>query len=384
MEAYSACRDALRVKIGRRSDLLDPADQTVEILEQVYRSREDGAGMGERKDAEQLEAYAEECGNAFIGTFRDKARAVQTAAAAACRAVEREMMSCKENFGATTPELDHVGTGIQDIAAYLSIDLSGSEQALIDMFAQNLPKINLAFKNFSECEREYENDVLDSFATINGILKRYPFRADGAALEIKPTFKRNTSSYRAVREMVKSVVADEYENASSYRTMPLEDLKRKLDEIGTVIDYLRPDKMGNPSKVVDSRQRLSVKVTVGEGDDLEVINAAASMNGGYREKVKAFILSAALFYTLKSSADERPLFAPILFDEAFIKSDMDTTQAAVKAMLGFGFQLFISCPDGKQASILPMTDTAWFVTRKSLESSACLNKAVRVREMIGE
>ncbi len=62
-----------------------------------------------------------------------------------------------------------------------------------------------------------------------------------------------------------------------------------------------------------------------------------SMNGGRREKVKAFILSAALFYTLKSSADERPLFAPILFDEAFIKSDMDTTQTAIKAMLGFGF-----------------------------------------------
>lgn len=384
MEAYSTCRDALRIKIERRSDLLDPADETVEILEQVYRSREDGAGMAERKDAGRLEAYADECGTAFIEAFRDKAGAVQAKAAAACRAVEREMLSCKENFGSNTPELDHVGTGIQDIAAYLSIDLSGSEQALIDMFAQNLPKINLAFKNFSECEREYENDVLEAFATINGILKRYPFRPDGAALEIKPTFKRNTSSYRAVREMVKAVVADEYDNASNYRTMPLEDLKRKLDEIGTVIDYLRPDKMGNPSKVVDSRQRLSVKVTVGEGDDLEVINAAASMNGGYREKVKAFILSAALFYTLKSSADERPLFAPILFDEAFIKSDMDTTQTAIKAMLGFGFQLFISCPDGKQASILPMTDTAWFVTRRSLEAPACLNKAVRVREMIGE
>lgn len=384
MKAYSACRDALRVQIERRTDLLDPADETVEILKQVYRSREDGAGLDEHKGAGKLEAYADECATAFIEAFRDKAGAAQANAAAACRAVEREMLSCKENFGSTTPELDHVGTDIRDISAYLSIDLSGSEQALIDMFAQNLPKINLAFKNFSECEREYENDVLDAFATINGILKRYPFRSDGAALEIKPTFKRNTSSYRAVREMIKSVVADEYDNASNYRSMPIEDLRRKLDEIGTVIDYLRPDKMGNPSKVVDSRQRLSVKVTVGEGDNLEVINAAASMNGGYREKVKAFILSAALFYTLKSSADQRPLFAPILFDEAFIKSDMDTTQTAIRAMLGFGFQLFISCPDGKQASILPMTDTAWFVTRKSLEASACLNKAVRVHEMMGE
>lgn len=384
MKAFSTCRNTLVDKVNQRRDLLDPADQTIEILKQIYLSRTDEVGLSGQMDTERLEAYADECTIGFLSAFRDKARAIQATAAAACKAVEREMLSCKENYGATTPELDHVGTGIQDIAAYLSIDLSGSEQALIDMFAQNLPKINLAFKNFSECEREYENDVLNTFATINGILKRYPFRSDGAALEIKPTFKRNTSSYRAVREMVKSVVADEYDNASNYRTMPLEDLKRKLDEIGTVIDYLRPDKMGNSSKVVDSRQRLSVKVTVGEGDDLEVINAAASMNGGYREKVKAFILSAALFYTLKSSADERPLFAPILFDEAFIKSDMDTTQTAIKAMLGFGFQLFISCPDGKQASILPMTDTAWFVTRKSLMQPACLNKAVRVHEIMGE
>ncbi len=62
------------------------------------------------------------------------------------------------------------------------MDLSGSEQALVDVFASNLPKINLAFKNFSECEREYETDVLSAFSTINGILKRYPFRSDGADL----------------------------------------------------------------------------------------------------------------------------------------------------------------------------------------------------------
>lgn len=101
-------------------------------------------------------------------------------------------------------------------------------------------------------------------------------------------------------------------------------------------------------------------------------------------KVKAFVLSAALFYTLKSSADERPLFAPILFDEAFIKSDMDTTQTAIKAMLGFGFQLFISCPDGKQAAILPMTDMAWFVTRADEMSPACLNPVRRVKALAEE
>lgn len=166
--------------------------------------------------------------------------------------------------------------------------------------------------------------------------------------------------------------------------MAIDELKGKLDAIGTVIDYLRPDKLGNPSKVADSRQRLRVKVTAGEGDNAEIINSAASMNGGRREKVKAFILSAALFYTLKSSADERPLFAPILFDEAFIKSDMDTTQTAIKAMLGFGFQLFISCPDGKQAAILPMTDMAWFVTRADEMSPACLNPVRRVKALVEE
>lgn len=137
-------------------------------------------------------------------------------------------------------------------------------------------------------------------------------------------------------------------------------------------------------RAADSRQRLRVKVTAGEGDNAEIINSAASMNGGRREKVKAFVLSAALFYTLKSSADERPLFAPILFDEAFIKSDMDTTQTAIKAMLGFGFQLFISCPDGKQAAILPMTDMAWFVTRADEMSPACLNPVRRVKALVEE
>lgn len=169
MEAFSTCRDTLEGKIERRRDLLDPADQTVEILEQVYQSRTDEDGLSRQTDAEQIEAYANDCTATFVEAFRDKAGRIQDAKTAAERAVVREMVSCKENYGATTPELDHVGCDILDIAAYLSVDLSGSEQALIDMFAQNLPKINLAFKNFSECEREYEDEVLDAFATINGI-----------------------------------------------------------------------------------------------------------------------------------------------------------------------------------------------------------------------
>ncbi len=56
--------------------------------------------------------------------------------------------------------------------------------------------------------------------------------------------------------------------------MAIDELKGKLDAIGTVIDYLRPDKLGNPSKVADSRQRLRVKVTAGEGDNAEIINSA--------------------------------------------------------------------------------------------------------------
>lgn len=381
--AYSKCIEALDLKLSNRIDLLDPADETIDILERIFPSESDARGVS-HLGFDSLIKYIDEQEKKFLSDLRKESKGKQSAVIAAQREVEREMKYCKEAFGASTPELDHVDTDIRDIAAYLSMDLSGSEQALVDVFASNLPKINLAFKNFSECEREYETDVLSAFSTINGILKRYPFRSDGAALEIKPTFQKNTSAYLAVREMIRSVVSDEYDNASDYRNMAIDELKGKLDAIGTVIDYLRPDKLGNPSKVADSRQRLRVKVTAGEGDNAEIINSAASMNGGRREKVKAFILSAALFYTLKSSADERPLFAPILFDEAFIKSDMDTTQTAIKAMLGFGFQLFISCPDGKQAAILPMTDMAWFVTRADEMSPACLNPVRRVKALAEE
>ena len=191
--AYLKCIEALDLKLSNRIDLLDPADETIDILERIFPSESDARGVS-HLGFDSLIKYIDEQEKKFLSDLRKESKGKQSAVIAAQREVEREMKYCKEAFGASTPELDHVDTDIRDIAAYLSMDLSGSEQALVDMFASNLPKINLAFKNFSECEREYETDVLSAFSTINGILKRYPFRSDGAALEIKPTFQKNTSA----------------------------------------------------------------------------------------------------------------------------------------------------------------------------------------------
>ncbi len=69
----------------------------------------------------------------------------------------------------------------------------------------------------------------------------------------------------------------------------------------------------------------------------------------------AFCLAGALSFNLASpeSADNTPVFAQLMLDEAFFKSDPQFAQQALSAFRKFGFQLAPSRPSRSERRAPP-------------------------------
>jgi len=84
---------------------------------------------------------------------------------------------------------------------------------------------------------------------------------------------------------------------------------------------------------------------------------------GEQEKLMAFCLAGALSFNLATpeSADNRPVFAQLMLDEAFSISDPQFTQQALQAFRKFGFQLVIAATAQNATTIQPHIDSVVMV-----------------------
>jgi uncharacterized protein YPO0396 len=93
---------------------------------------------------------------------------------------------------------------------------------------------------------------------------------------------------------------------------------------------------------------------------------AGDNSGGEQEKLMAFCLAGALSFNLASpeSSDNRPVFAQLMLDEAFSKSDPQFAQQALQAFRKFGFQLVIVATVQNATTIQPYIDSVVMVSKK--------------------
>lgn len=92
---------------------------------------------------------------------------------------------------------------------------------------------------------------------------------------------------------------------------------------------------------------------------------AGDNSGGEQEKLMAFCLAGALSFNLASpeSSDNRPVFAQLMLDEAFSKSDPQFAQQALQAFRKFGFQLVIVATVQNATTIQPYIDSVVMVSK---------------------
>jgi len=101
------------------------------------------------------------------------------------------------------------------------------------------------------------------------------------------------------------------------------------------------------------------------GDLIRTHSNAGDNSGGEQEKLMAFCLAGALSYNLASpdSDDNKPVFAQLMLDEAFSKSDPQFAQQALQAFRKFGFQLVIVATVQNATTIQPYIDSVVMVSK---------------------
>ncbi|MEZ0054394.1 uncharacterized protein YPO0396 [Mycobacterium sp. MAA66] len=89
----------------------------------------------------------------------------------------------------------------------------------------------------------------------------------------------------------------------------------------------------------------------------------APLSGGERQEFVAFMSAAALRYRLGDTHHERPRFAPVVLDEAFIKANGDFARRGVDAWTELGFQLVIAAPQDKVTGVETLMDERKCITK---------------------
>ncbi|MGV9670874.1 MULTISPECIES: ATP-binding protein [unclassified Gordonia (in: high G+C Gram-positive bacteria)] len=101
------------------------------------------------------------------------------------------------------------------------------------------------------------------------------------------------------------------------------------------------------------------------GETIRTYSNAGDNSGGEQEKLMAFCLAGALSFNLASpdGDDNRPIFAQLMLDEAFSKSDPQFAQQALSAFRKFGFQLIIVATVQNTSTIQPYIDNVIMVSK---------------------
>lgn len=101
------------------------------------------------------------------------------------------------------------------------------------------------------------------------------------------------------------------------------------------------------------------------GETIRTYSNAGDNSGGEQEKLMAFCLAGALSFNLASPSgdDNRPIFAQLMLDEAFSKSDPQFAQQALSAFRKFGFQLVIVATVQNTSTIQPYIDNVIMVSK---------------------
>ena len=120
---------------------------------------------------------------------------------------------------------------------------------------------------------------------------------------------------------------------------------------------------------LDVRNRFAFDCAEWDSRSEELIRThsnAGDNSGGEQEKLMAFCLAGALSFNLANpeSSDNKPVFAQLMLDEAFSKSDPQFAQQALQAFRKFGFQLVIVATVQNATTIQPYIDSVVMVSKR--------------------
>jgi len=127
--------------------------------------------------------------------------------------------------------------------------------------------------------------------------------------------------------------------------------------------------------VLDVRQHVEFvarEIEDDTGREVDVYYSGAGKSGGQRQKLTSTCLAAALRYQLGGQHRTKPMFATVVLDEAFDKTDPEFTAMAMNIFKEFGFQMVVATPMKSVMTLEPFIGGACFVENRDRKTSKVL------------
>ncbi|EID14703.1 cytosolic protein [Mycolicibacterium phlei] len=188
----------------------------------------------------------------------------------------------------------------------------------------------------------------------------------GTRLTLRAT-PRSLTAVAELTEIVRSI-------SRRIAEVGLGDKQAILDQYADILRLRNRLASTNPEDKAWTRDALDVRNRftfdcaewdIETGDLIRTHSNAGDNSGGEQEKLMAFCLAGALSFNLAApnSDDNKPVFAQLMLDEAFSKSDPQFAQQALQAFRKFGFQLIIVATVQNATTIQPYIDSVVMVSK---------------------
>lgn len=241
-------------------------------------------------------------------------------------------------------------------------ELPDAYDRMMRLITEQAPDAILTLHRVAEQETRR---ISDQIARVNTGLGAVEFNR-GTRLTLRAT-PRNLVAVAELTDIVKSI-------SRRIAEVGLGDKKAILDQYADIL-RLRNRLAGNTPEdrawtrdALDVRNRFTFDCAEWDVHNEELIRThsnAGDNSGGEQEKLMAFCLAGALSFNLASpeSGDNKPVFAQLMLDEAFSKSDPQFAQQALQAFRKFGFQLVIVATVQNATTIQPYIDGVVMVSK---------------------
>lgn len=251
-------------------------------------------------------------------------------------------------------------------------ELPEAYERMMRLVTEQAPDAILTLHRVAEQETRR---ISDQIARVNTGLGAVEFNS-GTRLTLRAT-QRSLTAVAELTDVVRAI-------SRRIAEVGLGDKQAILDQYADILRLRNrlastaPEDRAWTRDALDVRNRFTFDCAEWDVASDELIRThsnAGDNSGGEQEKLMAFCLAGALSFNLASPAqpglgtqpadtDNRPVFAQLMLDEAFSKSDPQFAQQALQAFRKFGFQLVIVATVQNATTIQPYVDSVVMVSKR--------------------
>ncbi|MBZ5505813.1 MAG: ATP-binding protein [Acidobacteriia bacterium] len=285
------------------------------------------------------------------------------------RKIENAFADFKRRWPMDASNMDSTLASAADFFALLSrLELDGlpaHEQRFFDLL-QNQSHQNLVA--LSTHLNRARKEILERMELVNESLSNAEFNS-GTRLVIEVS-DRQLPEVREFKQEIQQVLSHAWGDDRQIA-------EERFINLRTIVERLAshdPEQKHWREAVLDVRHHVEFigREIDADGTNIEVYRSGAGKSGGQRQKLATTCLAAALRYQLGGNDQGMPVYAPVVLDEAFDKTDNEFTTLCMNIFTNFGFQMIVATPLKSVMTLEPFIGGACFIEIADRRNSGIL------------